>query len=50
MTQDSALFVTQRNTDSVIPFTVCFNTSLYNIAKSLHKYWDLLRLSDYFIP
>ena len=46
MTQESALCVTQRNTDSIIPFTVCFNTSLPNIAKILHKYWDLLRLSD----
>ena len=45
MSQDDALCITQKSTSSVIPFTVCFNTSLPNIGDIVHKYWDLLQLS-----
>ena len=46
MSQNDALSPVVKNTSSIIPFTVCFNTSLPNIGEILNKYWDLLLLSD----
>ena len=45
MSQDQALQPTDKQTNSVIPFTICYNTSLPNIGNTINKYWDLLKLS-----
>ena len=46
LSQDEALQPTEKQCNSVIPFTVCFNTSLPNIGDTINKYWDLLKLSN----
>ena len=45
LSQDQALQPTDKQTNSVIPFTICYNTSLPNIGNTINKYWDLLKLS-----
>jgi hypothetical protein len=46
MSQNDALSPVVKNTSSIIPFTVCLNTSLPNIGEILNKYWDLFSCCD----
>ena len=46
LSQEQALEVSETTRKSIIPFVVEYNPSLPNIGTIIHKYWDLLSLSD----